>query len=351
MNDALKLESEKLTRSWMRHDAAMLRDYLVASVEDQRINLQSILSRHFLLQALTGERWAALLEQEYRFSAAVNWLASLAQRVGNCEDLDEVLHALRRGADNAEGIELPRFMLQTFRTLPAQTNGLTVPNYLEQLLLNTSFEHGRPTLHPASLDTFQRLWGQALGTGPAQGSGPEGESPRPSVIEPACGSANDYRFLHSFDIARYIDYLGFDLCEKNIENARALFPGARFECGNVFEINSASDSFDLCYTHDLFEHLSPDGMEAAIAEICRVTRWRICIGFFNMNEIPEHVTRPVEEYHWNTLSMKQTKEAFARHGFRAQVIHIGSFLRQRVGCDLTHNPNAYTFVLEREREG
>ena len=329
----------------------MLRDYLVASVEDPRVNLQSILSRHFLLQALTGERWAALLEHEYRFSAAVNWLANLSQRVGNREDLDEVLHALRRGADNAEGMEIPRFVLQTFRTLPAQNNGLTVPNYLEEMLLNTSFEQGRPTLDPASLDTFQRLWSQALESEPTHVSGAEGESPLLSVIEPACGSANDYRFLHSYHIARHIDYLGFDLCEKNIENARALFPGARFEVGNVFEIHSASKSFDLSYTHDLFEHLSLEGMEAAIAEMCRVTRWRICIGFFNMNEIPEHVPRPVEEYHWNTLSMKQMKEAFARHGFRAQVIHIGSFLRQRVGCDLTHNPNAYTFVLEREREG
>src|SRR5262245_35688179 len=105
MNAALKVESEKLARSWMQHDATMLRDYLVASVEDPRINVQSILSRHFLAQAFAGERWTALQDQECRFAAVANWLAMLAARTGNREDLEEVLHALRRGADNAEGLQ------------------------------------------------------------------------------------------------------------------------------------------------------------------------------------------------------------------------------------------------------
>jgi hypothetical protein len=45
----------------MQHDAGMLRDYLVAGVEDPRLNLQSVLSRHFLARALTGERFRALM--------------------------------------------------------------------------------------------------------------------------------------------------------------------------------------------------------------------------------------------------------------------------------------------------
>src|SRR5262249_28346975 len=47
MTPALKQETESLARSWARHESAWLRDYLVAGVEDPRINLQSILSRHF----------------------------------------------------------------------------------------------------------------------------------------------------------------------------------------------------------------------------------------------------------------------------------------------------------------
>jgi hypothetical protein len=63
-----------------------------------------------------------------------------------------------------------------------------------------------------------------------------------------------------------------------------------------------------------------------------------------MDETPDHTLRPVDDYHWNLLSMDQTKKLFAAHGFSAQVIQIKSFLRQELGCDYTHNPNAYTFL-------
>ena len=39
----------------------------------------------------------------------------------------------------------------------------------------------------------------------------------------ACGSANDYRFLHSCGVADFLDYTGYDLCAKNIQNARGIF--------------------------------------------------------------------------------------------------------------------------------
>src|SRR5205807_10626888 len=115
--------------------------------------------------------------------------------------------------------------------------------------------------------------------------------PSPTVLEPACGSANDYRFLESFGIARLLNYHGFDLCEKNVQNARALFPAAAFACGNIFEIRAADKSFELCYAHDLFEHLSLDGLKAAVHEICRVTRQGLCLSFFQMDERPDHLVR------------------------------------------------------------
>ena len=89
------------------------------------------------------------------------------------------------------------------------------------------------------------------------------------LLEPACGSANDYRYLAAFGIAGLLDYTGFDLCEKNVANARALFPRTRFEVGNVFEIAAADQAFALCFVHDLLEHLSPAGLERAVEELCR----------------------------------------------------------------------------------
>ena len=322
----------------MRHDAGVLRGYLVAGVEDPRINLQSILSRHFLARALTGERFNALMEQEYRFGAAMNWLTELAGRLGDVGELELVLYALGRGADNAEGIEIPGFVVQTFARLPCVASGLTIPNYIESFLSRTRLVKGEAKLHNPSLETFRKLWHKAL----------KAEFPvkKPlTILEPACGSANDYRFLHAYGLARLVSYAGFDLCAKNIENARALFPRGKFAVGNVFEIAAPDKTFELCFVHDLFEHLSLEGMEAAVKEVCRVTRQGLCIGFFNMDEIRDHLVRPVEEYHWNLLSMARMRELFADCGFAAQVVHIGAFLRQQIGCEQTHDPNAYTFVL------
>jgi SAM-dependent methyltransferase len=343
MDEALKQESEKLSRSWMQHDAAMLSDYLVAGVEDPRLNVQSVLSRHFLLRMLTGARFSALMEQELRFAAAMNWLATLTQNASSCEEFELILHALRHQADNVEGIEIPHFILGLFAGLPTSIDGLTVPNYIERILLEMCWRDAPFRPVEPCLEVFAELWRQALAGLPA---GPDTRAlPPVSVLEPACGSANDYRFLRTYGITRLVDYTGFDLCAKNVENARALFPDARFELGNVFALDAPDKSYELCFCHDLFEHLSLDGLAAAVRELCRVTRREICAGFFNLQEIPEHVVRPVDGYHWNTLSLARIKELFARHGFTTQVIHIGAFLRQQIGCEHTHNPNAYTLIL------
>jgi SAM-dependent methyltransferase len=349
VNEALQRETEKLIQSWMQHDAEMLRDYLVASVEDPRLNLQSVLSRHFLTRNLVPGKFEALMEQEYRFAAVMNWTAQLIQRRGGATELEAVLYALRHGADNAEGLAIPQIVSQSFARLPVIADEVLIPNYVESFLGGAQVADGQ--LHEPSLDTFSGLWRQALegGFGNGWSSSAPAQIARsgdpPSVLEAACGSANDFRFLARFGMARWLDYTGFDLCEKNIQNARNLFPEARFKIGNVFEIDAPDKSYDFCLFHDLFEHLSLPGLNVALKEVCRVTMRGICAGFFNMDEIPEHLERPYENYHWNTLSMKQIREAFEAHGFAAQVLHIGTFLRYHVGCDETHNENAYTFWL------
>jgi SAM-dependent methyltransferase len=342
MDEVLEIESSKLAKSWMQHEAAWLRDYLVAGVEDPRVNVQSVFSRHFLIWAITGDKFRALMDEECRFAAVMNWLASLARRAGQLDELETVLHALRQGADNAEGTEIPPFVLQAFRTLPARAGDVGIPNYIESGLSGAQSLGARCELAGPSLDTFGDLW-QAVLAGTPQ------TAPVCSVFEPACGSANDYRFLNRYGIASRIHYTGIDLCAKNIENARALFPGIQFLEGNVFEIDAPDKSFDLCFVHDLFEHLSLEGMRVAVGELCRVSRQGLCLGFFNLDEVPEHVVRPVDDYYWNTLSLPRMRELFNEQGFAAQVFHIGTFLRQKLGCDFTHNPKAYTLLMEPRR--
>ena len=344
MEPSLISESERLARSWMQHAAEWLRDYLVRDVEDPRINLPSIFTRHFLLRALFGERFRWLMDQECRFSACMNWLSPLAQRLSETEELQAVLNALRCGLDNAEGISLPRFDVHSFSSLPVATGDTRIPNYIEVFLTGTRFNRGRAELDPQSLDTFRFLWNASLA--PREG-GPILSTQPLSVLEPACGSANDYRFLHAYGLTPFLDYTGVDICAKNVENARAQFPEARFELGNVFELAMPDQAFDLCFVHDLFEHLSLEGLAVAIREVCRVTRRGLCIGFFNLDEIPEHIVRPTEEYHWNTLSLSRMKQEFASHGFTARVLNVSAFLRQHFGGAETHNPNACTLILWR----
>jgi len=345
LDENLKLETEKLTRSWLRHDTDWLNDYLVAGVEDPRLNLQSIFSRHFLVYALAGKRFEPLMEQEYRFAAALNWFQELGREVADEDELQSILYALRQGADNAEGRTIPRWVVQLFKSLPAEASGVQVPNYVEALLSRSRCDAGKTPPDVDSLNLFARIWSDLLGRIAAEGPN------RLKVLEPACGSANDYRFLEAYSLAPLINYTGFDLCESNVRNARERFPAARFEVGNVFEIPAADGAYEVCFVHDLLEHLSPEGLEKAATELCRVTRRGLCVNFFQMNDMAEHVIRPVDEYHWNTLSLDRMREMFQAQGFAGQVFHIGHFLREKVGAETTHNENAYTFLLQPRRTG
>jgi ubiquinone/menaquinone biosynthesis C-methylase UbiE len=341
VHESLKTETERLTRMWMRHDQAWLGEYLVSGVEDPRLNVQSVLSRHSLTRVLFGDKFGELMHEELRFCAVMNWLTRLPGINQNPEEATLILHALTRGADNAEGLSIPRFVVQTFATLPTAFEPFSVPNYIESFLkLIEAGANPTSSGHDNPLDSFAHLWNSAL-------SKMSENSPRLSTLEPACGSANEYRFFRTYGLARFLDYSGFDLCEKNIVNARELEADAQFSVGNVFEIAAPDRAFDWCIVNDLFEHLSLEGMHAAISEVCRVSRQGICAGFFQMDEIPEHLVRPLSEYFCNRLSREQTARAFAEHGFEAQVIHIETFLRAELGWGDTHNPFAHTFVLRR----
>jgi hypothetical protein len=333
MNTNLQLETERLTRSWMQYDESLLGGYLVAGVEDPRTNLQSLLTRNYLITALFGSKYSELLDQEFRFALAMNWLLKLLPPTGDEDDLATVRHALEHRCDNAEDIPIPVLIQDTYAALPVQLNGIQLPNYIEEFLTTTPPATG---MTPPILGTFERLWNGLLASEPRQ---------IVSLLEPACGSANDYRSFDSFGLAPFLDYSGFDLCEKNVINARALFPEIRFETGNAFAIQAADKQFDHCIVHDLFEHLSIEGMETAVSEICRVTKRGICASFFQMDETPEHLVRPVDDYHWNKLSMARTKALFEPHASAVRVVHLDTLARLEFNLGTTHNPDAYTFTV------
>jgi SAM-dependent methyltransferase len=329
LDDRFKLESDCLKKSWMQYDRAVLRDYLVKDVEDPRINIQSILTRHLLIRRLFGGGFEDLMEHELRFGLVMNWLLSLLKKSIRAGQLHDVLNMLLAGEEDADGLKIPLYVSETFASL-------LLPNYMCDLFSWTPVETTEVPIPEYLMSTFQAIWHEVLASE---------NTPRISVLEPACGSANDYRFIEAFGIAKLLDYMGFDICDKNIQNSRRMFPDAHFEIGNVLEINGRDGAFDYCFVHDLFEHLSIEALEVAVAEICRVTRKGICAGFFNMHDGEQHIVQVVDYYHWNKLSVMVTKAIFERYASSVQVIHIDSFLKSKFGCHDTHNKGAYTLII------
>src|SRR5262245_58859533 len=93
----------------------------------------------------------------------MNWLRKIVRwDLGEPREVEVILHALRHGADNAEGLEMPQFIGHTFRALPTQVSRFSIPNYIESFLSATRFVDGKPILHETALDIFQTIWNKAL---------------------------------------------------------------------------------------------------------------------------------------------------------------------------------------------
>lgn len=296
----LQAETQLLTAAWSHHSEDLLRDYLVRGYQDPTINFQSILWRHFLTDQLFGTDFSTDLKaKEKDFSAKMNAELRLEQhRVGKEFAVNST------GSTDAQATE------QAHRKVMAGVE-----------------------------DGLREEWAQAL----------SGASKRKSlsVIEAACGSANDYRALAAWGIADHLDYVGFDLTENNIKNASSMYPKADFRLGNVLEIDADDSSFDVTFADALFEHLSPVGFDQGIREMCRVARNYVFINFFYMAEIDEHKIKPLRSYHYNTLSRARIEAIFHEEGWgNIEIIEVHPLLSEIYDFHDTFNKFTYTFIAQ-----
>jgi hypothetical protein len=332
LSENLQQETLQLQNAWSYHNQFILNSYLVEGVEDPRINIQSILTRHFLLRELFGDTGGHLMEHELRFALTANWLLARltsskpAYKIRN--EMTDVLLALC-DEEESQAAGAPTFLKNSFQKL-------SFPNYIERLLSYVPSIDSKE-IPGYLLDTFMEIWSESLG----------GRQTEPiSVIEPACGSANDYRFIHRSGLSKFLDYTGFDLCVKNIANAAGAFPNIDFAVGNAFELSGSDNSHEFCFVHDLFEHLSLEGLEKAILEIGRITSRKACFHFFNMADIPNHQINRSGHYHWNLLSVRQIHRLLEPLSTSIEVIHLDSFLKEKFDYPDTHNKKAYTWIVE-----
>lgn len=292
-------EARLLRWSWVSRNADRLDEYLVIGWQNPRINVQSILVRHALLRQLFGDAFEDEMLAELRFAVELN-------------------EALR---------------LESVRT--------NTP-------ISTSLDAGRQArireVSGVIADReheFEERWRTLLG----ERAGQVAAIPaRLSVLELACGSANDYRAFADYGLAPFLDYLGVDLNPKNVANARRRFPDVRFEVGNAMDTKLADGSFDVVIASDLFEHLPIPMAAKVLAEAGRVARHALVLSFFNMAEIPEDEDLPVAAYHWNRLSRAKYEAALATEFPTLTVTPIAEWLKRDFGCAHTYNPHAYTMV-------
>jgi ubiquinone/menaquinone biosynthesis C-methylase UbiE len=289
-----RIERYLLERAWADINPEHLSTYLVRGYQNPVINVQSILARHELIKEISGESYDKLMDDELRWAAEKHRAWRQRKR-----DLQVEL-----GMDFAEIKRAGKWQAAYDEVIGDQNR-------------------------------FSAAWTDAL----------RGESgPRLSVIEAACGSANDYRFFDSYGMAPLLSYTGFDLTQKNITNARRMFPDVDFRVGDVQDIEAADRSYDWAVAHDLLEHLSPHACNRAIDELCRVTRRGVLISFFDMLDAPEHEIRPKGTYHDNALSKDRIAERFAPHCSDVRWVHIRPMLAERYGFDDYYKGRAWTII-------
>jgi ubiquinone/menaquinone biosynthesis C-methylase UbiE len=290
-----RLERFLLERTWNARSASMLDTYLVSGYQNPHINVQSILLRQFLAERASGRSFEELTGDELALAVELNEVlrlraAELGVKMGSY--LNARKQAAVRGVDEAIA--------------------------------------DRET-------TFVERWRHAL----ADGSGTI------SVLELACGSANDYRAFVEYGLAPRLDYRGLDLTEKNIANARRRFPGVAFEVGDVRDLRHADGSFDYVVASDVFEHLSLDGMERALDEAMRVASRGLALTFFNMGESADHEDRPTKLYHWNRLSRPRIEARLTERYPTIRTVAIKPWLRQTYDYPHSYNGHAYSIFAER----
>jgi SAM-dependent methyltransferase len=287
-----------LERAWAPMPSEMLDVYLVSGYQNPRINVQSILLRHFLIRRLFGDEFRELMEAEIRFAVVLN----------------ETLRV--RAAEL--GVKMGSFIDPT--------------RYAEVKRVDEAIV-GRDT-------AFVERWAAALADRRVEPL---------SVIEFACGSANDYRAFVDYGLARFLDYRGVDLTAKNIANARRRFPGVQFEVGDVVNLRYPDDAVDVVIASDLFEHLAVDVMDRALDEAGRLARHAVVLTFFNMLDIPDHVIRPKGAYHWNRLSRPRVEAHLSRQFGSVSATPIATWLAEQYDYTHSYNRGAWTIVATDDR--
>jgi SAM-dependent methyltransferase len=327
---SIELENERLKSSWDCFPSEHLAKYLGVEEQDQRINTHSILTRALLVDSLWPGEFDALIDEELRFGVVMTWLL---QELKAGVDRWQLLAELEAAAP---GAKLPGIVRETACWL--QSGGCPVPDYLGEALRFTEPDQPAWYLFEPALNTFRGIWASQLRR-------PVSEPV--AVLEVACGSGNDYRAIRDCGLAEHIRYAGFDISWRNICNAREQFPEAGFFEASILNSGLPDDSFDYVFVHDLLGHLSPEGLELALAEIVRITRKEAWLHCYNVACIERHEVLPFFAYFRNRLSIPQLTGSLARLGATAEVWLLSEMLDRKFGYVPEYTATSGTLLVRK----
>ena len=327
---AIALENERLKAAWDCFPAEHLAVYLTSGAEDQRINTASILTRALLADTLWPRRFDALIHEELRFGVVMTWLFEQVQAGSSRAALLDELQRRRSGA------RLPAVVRQAAAWL--RTEDCPLPDYVTEALLFRSANHTEDVLFEPALNTFAPRWA-------AQLAGLRAKPLR--VLEVGCGSGNEYQAFRDFGLAPHLAYAGFDICWKNIANARAAHPGVNFFEVSVLNSGLPDGTCDVLFLHDVLGHLAPDALEVALREIVRLTRREAWLHCFNAADIPRHEVRPVATYHRNRLSLAQLTASLTAAGATVEALPLSELLRQKFDYVPPYTASAVTLLVRK----
>lgn len=299
-NRPKSVEDEKTTlkSSWADHDPDALDSYLVSGFQNPQVNAQSILARQHLVKELFGSEGFEDLMQ------------------GEMEHCVKATKALHKRADEL-GVKMGSYLNDAKRA--------------EVLEVAEAIKGWQ--------DEYEKKWAAEL-------AGRTADRPL-SVLEFACGSANDYRYFDRYGIAKSLKYTGVDLNDKNIANAKRRHPEVDFQVQSVLDLPFEDRSYDYVVVFDLFEHMSIEAMEKAVSEACRLADKGLLLTFFSMADEPEHNVRPVRTYFWNILSRSKVQKQIEDQFGPVEVVRIRDLILDEHGYGASYNKNAWTFYAKR----
>lgn len=316
-------EGKVLGRHWDRIGSDLLDRYLIQEVEHPAFNAQSVLIRAFLIDRLFPGAGSEIIEEEIYFASCCCF-ALLSHREGWFPDL------YRKVKSGYQDSELPVFLRSSNRErLGSRFELFDVFSELA-ICLTTGFDDFR-----SPFESLWKEWIRSRNTEPFK------------MLELGCGSANDYRFFDSYGLTDLFEYSGIDVSEANVRNAKKRFPDVQFRIGDACAIRATDQTFDVTLAFDLYEHLSADALTLALSESLRVTKDELWVSLFNAADISFHQIRPVDDYHWNLLSLSELQRDIDTQGFDVEIISIPQQLESRFEGYRHYNQEAHILIASR----